>query len=1151
MRSSPRLSALGCASALAIITAAGLVTPAAAQAQPAAATRAYAIPAGPLAPALNHFATETGLALVYPAELANGRRTAGVTGQTSTDQALARLLAGTGLAWRFNDARTVVIEPVRTGAAEDGRVLGPVRVEGAEGGEAFGGPPRRGEGVAQLGGIRGGQDQETVGYRPRVATIASGVPTAIEDIPRSLTIVTQSQIRDQDISDTRELLARLPGITVEQSQPEFTTFYARGFQLQSFQVDGGAARSFTDIGRGYDSNLFDLSAYERVELVRGPNSGNIGFGSFGGSINFVRKRPSARPTESINVTLGSWGRAQLQYDFSTPSIMGAPIGFRGVINYNDQGFFYEKHSHVANTFYGILDFPLGELASLEIGVHHSTADVNGWPAGVPRYLEGPLLNVPFDANFSPEWVYRDQRQTELFSRLAIDFDANWQLQGQLALTRGAREGYEWDGRPVLSVRDDRTPASLAQVGTSRIEAFYDDAKTESLGLDFRLTGRLSTFGLDHNILASADWRESVLKRGSAILPFGSYFSLRDYYDTVFIRPATKPEITSDRYQRRDGTGSRTNTFGVLFQDTISWRDKIDLNVAIRRYESDTQAVSATFLTQSNAVLGPFFNGEISVPRASFSGSKPTWTPNYSLVFKPIKGMAFSVNAVDGTIDQSTFFTVQGKPLDPRTFDNKDFTFKYGRDAWIVSISGYDSHETNVATEVAPAVRTCPPTGLNTCYFEGGALVDSKGVDVEVNGELWRGFEVIGSYNYGESVRTSDHLDVMTQSPKSSAKVFAAWRPDALPKWRFRGGVSYRAEVYALGTNRFYTDAGVFIPPAISFTYKEPSATTYDLGLSYALSDRYEIDLFVENITDERYLSQISNPNGGQLTNIYADPRNFTLTLRARDWRHLTAVSATPGAVFFGKAADWYGGLAFGYHVADPLTGRSTGRKPNGEHPTWDWDIEQDYSVEARVGYRLDAFWRGEAEVGLRPGQVSRIGEDRAGAFPTGVCFHNNGFGSDLNLSRCDAPAGKVDVYTGLVNVIRDFRADEARVRPFVGIGIGVGRAAISGAGRFLGAPDVNESRNVVGGRDVDHELALQLQTGLSLALTSRLKLDVSYRHLMINDLDWVLLARGNTVSATTGLPSSPGNAPNFSGRFTGDYRDQAVTLGLRWALGAR
>ncbi|HEY0342688.1 MAG TPA: STN domain-containing protein, partial [Steroidobacteraceae bacterium] len=82
---------------------------AAAQGVGSTATHHYDIPPGPLDDALNRFAAVSGIRLLYPAALAQGLTTSGVTGDFVTRDALNKLLAGTALSSRFVDEQTVTL----------------------------------------------------------------------------------------------------------------------------------------------------------------------------------------------------------------------------------------------------------------------------------------------------------------------------------------------------------------------------------------------------------------------------------------------------------------------------------------------------------------------------------------------------------------------------------------------------------------------------------------------------------------------------------------------------------------------------------------------------------------------------------------------------------------------------------------------------------------------------------------------------------------------------------------------------------------------------------------------------------------------------------------------------------------------------------
>ena len=85
--------------ALLALALTGAASAAQAQAAPAAqAVRSYAIPAGPLGPALSRYAGESGINLAIDPALVAGRSTQGLSGDFGARAGLDRLLKDSGLA---------------------------------------------------------------------------------------------------------------------------------------------------------------------------------------------------------------------------------------------------------------------------------------------------------------------------------------------------------------------------------------------------------------------------------------------------------------------------------------------------------------------------------------------------------------------------------------------------------------------------------------------------------------------------------------------------------------------------------------------------------------------------------------------------------------------------------------------------------------------------------------------------------------------------------------------------------------------------------------------------------------------------------------------------------------------------------------------
>lgn len=105
-------------------------TPVMAQAE---APRHFDIAAGPLERVLPAFARQSGRQILYPSALVAGRSSAGVSGELTSEAALAQLLRDTGLTYRRSRPNVyVLVDPsARAEADTDATVLDEIVVTGS------------------------------------------------------------------------------------------------------------------------------------------------------------------------------------------------------------------------------------------------------------------------------------------------------------------------------------------------------------------------------------------------------------------------------------------------------------------------------------------------------------------------------------------------------------------------------------------------------------------------------------------------------------------------------------------------------------------------------------------------------------------------------------------------------------------------------------------------------------------------------------------------------------------------------------------------------------------------------------------------------------------------------------------------------------
>ncbi|RYG96071.1 MAG: TonB-dependent siderophore receptor, partial [Alphaproteobacteria bacterium] len=97
-------------------------------------TYVFAISEQSVSAALVRYSSMTGIDVAFDGPLPPNLRTAGFTGNLSAERALTRLLAGTGLSYRFTTATTVLLinpQPVAAAGSADGATsLQPIILQG-------------------------------------------------------------------------------------------------------------------------------------------------------------------------------------------------------------------------------------------------------------------------------------------------------------------------------------------------------------------------------------------------------------------------------------------------------------------------------------------------------------------------------------------------------------------------------------------------------------------------------------------------------------------------------------------------------------------------------------------------------------------------------------------------------------------------------------------------------------------------------------------------------------------------------------------------------------------------------------------------------------------------------------------------------------
>ncbi len=216
-------------------------------------TISYDIAAQDLGRALTLFADQAGKRLMFPSSLVSGRTSPGLSGKFTVEQALSRLLAGSGLAYLHTDTNAItIIDPnAMMGMTEDAFDLDTIVVTSGQ------------EGAGHPG-------------------------EAIYETPGSVGYVSEEQIKRIMPSSTGDILKSTPGVLAAgQRNGVSMDVNIRGMQGMNrvaTQIDGAMQQSSSYRGyAGHDSRVFvDPEFIAGIDVTKGPGAT---VGAMGGTVN--------------------------------------------------------------------------------------------------------------------------------------------------------------------------------------------------------------------------------------------------------------------------------------------------------------------------------------------------------------------------------------------------------------------------------------------------------------------------------------------------------------------------------------------------------------------------------------------------------------------------------------------------------------------------------------------------------------------------------------------------------------------------------------------------------------------------------------------------------------------------------------------------
>jgi len=695
----PRVGPIGL-NALAVSLALALGWPSgAAYAQDAASAR-IDIPAQSLNQALLQLGQQSDIQIYYLPEVVAGLDAPAVAGELTAQQALARLLEGTGIEARWS-GKTVWLSRPAPGTAVR---LAPVTVTGSSPGAL--------PGVYAGGQIAAGGRVGMLGNRDAM------------DTPFNVTSYTAELAANQQAVTVADVLLNDPSVRVlgsglTSSAGQGDTFMVRGFRAYSEDV------AFDGIYGIAPVTLFPAEVAERIELLKGPNAllnGMGPMGGVGGAINVVPKRAGDVPLARVTVNYASDSQWGGQVD------LGRRFGENGRWGIRLNGVYRDGDTPIdsQSVEFGVatigIDFRGARTRiTLDAGYQDLDTTAPTGAAGVYVYDDLPIPRPPRASHrIAQDWEYSKVKSEYFLLKAEYDLSDDWTVYGAFGTSSN---DYRWlsTDKEVYNAAGDATAWVYYYPG-------FNDRMSASTGL----RGSFHTGPVRHDVNLNG----SLMRKRNGH-SFGYEYGYGYGYtsfDTNIYHPGDVPKPGWVEFPSDVPVSAETLLPTVALSDTLSFAgDRVSLTLG-GRYQ---RVKVSSFDTATGA--------------RTVTYDKSAFTPALALLVKPTDSLSVYANYIEGLS--------QGATAPPGT-SNAGQVFPPARTKQVEAGVKYDFGQFMGTVSVFQIVQ---PNGLRVrdeatglFSFENDGRQRNRGVELNVAGQLGD-FRLLGgvAYSSAKATRTQD------------------------------------------------------------------------------------------------------------------------------------------------------------------------------------------------------------------------------------------------------------------------------------------------------------------------------------------------------------------------------------------------------------
>ena len=639
------------------------------------------------------------------------------------------------------------------------------------------------------------------GYKAGATRSSTRTDTRLLDVPQSISVVTQDQIRDQNVSSIGEAIRYVPGIATHQGENNRDQVTIRGNSSNAdFFIDG--ARD--------DAQYFrDLYNVDRVEVLKGPNAMAFGRGGSGGLVNRVSKIADGKRTRQVVASGGSFNNSRAEADIGDK--VNENFSLRLNTMYEKSGTFREYGDLERYGFNPTAKLILGDNTDLKVGYEHFH-DSRFNDRGIPSFNGAPYKVNPKTFFGNPTQNHSDATVRSGFAILTHDFTPKLKFRNYTRYTDNNK-----------FYQNTHANSAVNNSGNLNLAAYNDASQRKNFTNQTDLTSKFKTGSVKHTTLVGME----ILKQNSKSFRQTGYFNNSSTSLTVAAgSPLSFAPITYRQAANDADSNSQVDIYAGYIQDQIDFSKQWQLTAGLR-YD----------------VFKMTFNDNRT--GNDYGQKNGLRSPRLGLVYKPQDSISiygnYSVTYLPSSGDQFSSLNSQLQSLKPEQMQNYEVGTKWDVNTRLnLTAAIYQLDRTNT--------RATDPNDSTKFVLTGASR--TRGFEFGATGNVTDKWQIIGGYAFQDALITKQ-----TTAARSGARVALVpknmgtlWNKyDFDNKWAGAIGAIYQSDQFA----------------SVDETVKLKGFTRFDGAAYYKINSDYRLQLNAENLLGREYILTAHNNNNIQ------------------------------------------------------------------------------------------------------------------------------------------------------------------------------------------------------------------------------------------------------------------------------------------------